>query len=47
MRYTIRTVFYTLVFMALSASLTANYFMYKQLGMKTLQVEPIEFAEIK
>ena len=37
----------TILIAVLSASLTANYFLWKQSGMKTLQVEPIELARMK
>jgi len=37
----------TILIAVLSASLTANYFLWKQSNMKTLQVEPIELARMK
>jgi len=37
----------TILIAVLSASLTANYFLWKQSSMKTLQVEPIELARVK
>lgn len=43
----IKTIATVILLMVCASSLTANYFLYKQANSKTLQVEPIDFAQVK
>jgi len=47
MEIKVKTIAITTLLVILSASLTANYFLYKQTQAKTLQVEPIELARMR